>query len=62
MKIKVSMTLDEDVVRALNKHEELNGVKVSTYANRVLRRHFKRPGKGKEAVKINNPLTVGAAK
>lgn len=61
MKTKVSMTLDEDVVRALEKYEEITGVKVSTYANRVLLRHFKRPGKNKDAVKIHKAVTVGGA-
>ncbi len=48
-KAKISITLDTEVVRLLKKIEAEHGTKISTYLNRVVRRHFIRPGKGMEA-------------
>ncbi|AWI10306.1 hypothetical protein CKA38_14525 [Ereboglobus luteus] len=45
-KVRITVTLDPDVVAVLVRIKTYRGIKASTYINKILRRHFLRPGKG----------------
>lgn len=47
-KSRITITLDKDIAGILDRLGSTRCVKTSTYINRILRRHFLRPGKGME--------------
>lgn len=60
-KTKVSLTLDEEVVAALNAIQKGEDIKNSTMANKVLRRFFLRPGKKFHKYRLQEKAVKGVS-